>query len=155
MCEEWRNDFNKFREWALSHGYGEDLAIDRLDNDKDYCPENCKWSTVVEQANHTSHCHYVYDGDEKLSLSQFADGDCHCFEVTNKTISSNFIRIGAYDFTKKEKKKIESISDCNKNIFANAIKSDNQLVRMVSDEIFDKINELVNVVNKLIDKENN
>lgn len=86
---------------------------------------------------------------------QFADGDCHCFEVTNKTISSNFIRIGAYDFTKKEKKKIESISDCNKNIFANAIKSDNQLVRMVSDEIFDKINELVNVVNKLIDKENN
>lgn len=86
---------------------------------------------------------------------RFADGDCHCFEVTNKTISSNFIRIGAYDFTKKEKKKIESISDCNKNIFANAIKSDNQLVRMVSDEIFDKINDLINVVNKLIDKENN
>lgn len=72
VCEEWRNDFNKFREWALSHGYEEDLTIDRLDNDKDYCPENCKWSTAAEQANHTSHCHYVYDGDEKLPLSQFA-----------------------------------------------------------------------------------
>nr|DAO00636.1 MAG TPA: hypothetical protein [Caudoviricetes sp.] len=83
---------------------------------------------------------------------RFADGDCHCFEVTNKTISSNFIRIGAYDFTKKEKKKIEPISDCNKHIFANAIKSDNQLVKMVSDDILNKINELVNVVNLLLDK---
>ena len=63
-----------------------------------------------------------------------------------------FIRIGAYDFTKKEKKKIEPISDCNKHIFANAIKSDNQLVRVVSDDIFNKINELVDSVNLLLDK---
>ena len=64
-----------------------------------------------------------------------------------------FARIGAYDFTKKEKKKIEPISDCNKHIFANAIKSDNQLVRVVSDDILNKINELVDAVNKLMDKE--
>ena len=62
-------------------------------------------------------------------------------------------RIGAYDFTKKEKKKIEPISDCNKHIFSNAIKSDNQLVRTVSDDILNKINELVDAVNKLKDKE--
>ena len=66
-----------------------------------------------------------------------------------------FFRIGAYDFTKKEKKKIEPISDCNKNIFANAIKPDNQLVRTVSNDILNKINELVDAVNKLMDKENN
>ena len=65
-----------------------------------------------------------------------------------------FKRIGAYDFTKKEKKKIEPISDCNKHIFANAIKSDNHLVRVVSDDILNKINELVDAVNKLMDKEN-
>ena len=64
-----------------------------------------------------------------------------------------FNRIGAYDFTKKEKKKIEPISDCNKHIFANAIKSDNHLVRVVSDDILNKINELVDAVNKLMDKE--
>ena len=64
-------------------------------------------------------------------------------------------RIGTYDFTKKEKKKIEPISDYNKHIFANAIKSDNQLVRVVSDDILNKINELVDAVNKLMDKENN
>ena len=61
-------------------------------------------------------------------------------------------RIGAYDFTKKEKKKIEPISDCNKHIFANAIKPDNQLVRIVSDDILNKINELVDAVNLLLDK---
>lgn len=66
---------------------------------------------------------------------------------------NDFVRIGAYDFTKKEKKEIEPISDCNKHIFANAIKSDNQLVRMVSDDILNKINEIVDVVNKLMDKE--
>ena len=65
-----------------------------------------------------------------------------------------FVRIGAYDFTKKEKKKIEPISDYNKHIVANAIKSDSQLVRTVIDDIWNKINELVDAVNKLMDKEN-
>ena len=64
-----------------------------------------------------------------------------------------FKRIGSYNFTKKEKKKIEPISDCNKHIFANAIKSDNHLVRVVIDDIWNKINELVDAVNKLMDKE--
>ena len=62
-------------------------------------------------------------------------------------------RIGTYDFTKKEKKKIEPISDCNKHIVANAIKSDSHLVRTVIDDIWNKINELVDAVNKLMDKE--
>ena len=68
-------------------------------------------------------------------------------------IDKCYKRIGAYDFTKKEKKKIEPISDCNKHIFANAIKSDNYLVRVVIDDIWNKINELVDAVNKLMDKE--
>lgn len=84
----------------------------------------------------------------------FSDGDTALFRVNDLNITNNFLRIGAYDLTKKEKKKIEPISDCNKNIFINAIKSDNQLVRMVSDDILNKINELVDAVNKLMDKEN-
>lgn len=84
------------------------------------------------------------------------DGDDVYFNVEQRNFYSSvkdvFIRIGAYDFTKKEKKKIEPISDCNKHIFANAIKSDNQLVRVVSDDILNKINELVDAVNLLLDK---
>lgn len=71
--------------------------------------------------------------------------------LDNNSVPKYFVRIGAYDFTKKEKKKIGPISDCNKHIFANAVKPDNQLVRTVSDDILNKINELVDAVNKLMD----
>ena len=79
------------------------------------------------------------------------------FNFVCSDIPRHFNRIGKYtfgNFTKKEKKKIEPISDCNKHIFANAIRSDNHLVRVVSDDILNKINELVDAVNKLMDKEN-
>ena len=79
----------------------------------------------------------------------------HIVRLGSGGIDKCYKRIGAYDFTKKEKKKIEPISDCNKHIVANAIKSDNQIVRTVSDDILNKINELVDAVNKLMDKENN
>ena len=81
-------------------------------------------------------------------------GNSYYFESEVSQLKYEFRRIGAYDFTKKEKKKIEPISDCNKHIVANAIKSDSQLVRTVIDDIWNKINELVDAVNKLIDKEN-
>ena len=110
--------------------------------------------TVDEWVGYVESIHDLLHGVTGLYV-RFVNGDCHCFEVTNETISSNFLRIGAYDFTKKEKKQIEPISDCNKHIFSNAIKSDNQLVRTVSDDILNKINELVDAVNKLMDKEDN
>lgn len=50
VCKEWI-DFEGFSLWALSSGYKEGLSIDRIDNDGNYCPENCKWSTTKEQNN--------------------------------------------------------------------------------------------------------
>jgi hypothetical protein len=49
ICDEWREDYKAFREWALSHGYADDLSIDRIDNDKGYEPDNCRWVTMAEQ----------------------------------------------------------------------------------------------------------
>ena len=80
-------------------------------------------------------------------------GNSYYFESEVSQLKYEFRRIGAYDFTKKEKKKIEPISDYNKHIVANAIKSDSQLVRTVIDDIWNKINELVDAVNKLMEKE--
>ena len=49
ICEEWKNDFVSFHDWAMSNGYSDELSIDRINNDGNYCPENCRWTTRVIQ----------------------------------------------------------------------------------------------------------
>jgi hypothetical protein len=48
VCGEWL-DYKPFHDWAVANGYREDLSIDRIDNDGDYEPTNCRWVTLVEQ----------------------------------------------------------------------------------------------------------
>ena len=51
ICEEWRDDFQAFYDWATANGYSDDLSIDRIYNDKGYSPDNCRWATMEEQRN--------------------------------------------------------------------------------------------------------
>ena len=81
VCDEWRNDFLNFRDWALENGYSKELTLDRIDGGKDYCPENCRWTTWERQQNNKSNNHIVIingeqysmaDASKKLNMSYFA-----------------------------------------------------------------------------------
>lgn len=50
VCEEWQS-YPVFRDWALSHGYSDDLSIDRINVNGNYEPSNCRWATAKVQAN--------------------------------------------------------------------------------------------------------
>lgn len=53
MCEEWKDDFEAFYNWSMSHGYKDDLTIDRIDVNRNYEPNNCRWVTREIQNKNT------------------------------------------------------------------------------------------------------
>lgn len=64
VCDEWKDDFNSFAEWAETNGYNDTLSIDRIDNSKGYCPSNCRWIPLIEQANNrTTSVSYIHNGE--------------------------------------------------------------------------------------------
>ena len=71
ICDEWLKSSSAFYDWALSHGYEDNLTIDRIDPYGDYCPENCRWVTMVDQANNRTNNILIDVDGEKLTLSQW------------------------------------------------------------------------------------
>lgn len=58
ICEEWK-DFSKFEKWSLENGYKETLTIDRIDNNGNYTPNNCRWVDLKCQARNRSNNHTI------------------------------------------------------------------------------------------------
>lgn len=89
VCEEW-NSFESFREWALSNGYADDLTIDRINNDGNYEPNNCRWTTTRTQANNRSNNVFVSAFGERKTLSEWSV-DSRC-TVSRSTIEDRIRR---------------------------------------------------------------
>lgn len=72
VCDEWKDNFQSFAMWALQNGYSDELSIDRIDGNKDYYPENCRWVDNIQQNNNTSKNRFhTYNGQTK-TVSQWA-----------------------------------------------------------------------------------
>lgn len=59
MCDEWRNSYLSFKEWAMNSNYSDALTIDRIDVNGNYCPENCRWIPLSEQQKNRTICKYI------------------------------------------------------------------------------------------------
>lgn len=93
MCDEWLNSFEAFAEWALSNGYRDDLTIERIDNGKDYTPDNCKWISLGDQANNRrSNIRITYNGETR-NLSEW----CKIYGRDYRFVH-NRIRKSGWDF---------------------------------------------------------
>lgn len=90
ICEEWKDDFSAFYEWSINNGYSEDLTIDRIDNNKNYSPENCRWSNNEEQCNNRDTNINITIGNATKTLMQW----CEIFELDYKTIYARYSRNG-------------------------------------------------------------
>lgn len=76
VCKEWLDSFDAFAIWALDHGYHKSLSLDRIDNSRDYGPDNCRWVTTADQnRNRTNSKMAVYLGDRVSITATCAEHD--------------------------------------------------------------------------------
>ena len=83
VCDEW-DDFENFYDWSMNNGYSDELTIDRIDSNGNYCPKNCRWSTDREQANNRSTNRIIEYNGESHTLEEWS-------RITG--IASNTIRM--------------------------------------------------------------
>lgn len=72
VCDEWKNNFIAFADWALNNGYQDHLSIERNNIDGDYEPDNCSWITSAEQQKNTSRTHYITINGVTKCMSEWA-----------------------------------------------------------------------------------
>ncbi|GAA0265129.1 hypothetical protein GCM10008922_25250 [Faecalicatena contorta] len=74
VCDDWlgTNGFEKFYQWALDNGYREGLEIDRIKNNGNYEPSNCRWATKIQQANNKRNNIVIKHNEKEMTVSQWA-----------------------------------------------------------------------------------
>lgn len=72
VCDEWKNNFLNFYNWAIKNGYKDNLTIDRINVNGNYEPSNCRWATKEEQANNKRNNHFLTYKGQTLTINQWA-----------------------------------------------------------------------------------
>lgn len=84
----WVHDYGNFRDWAFDHGYNKHLTIDRIDNNGDYEPTNCRWVTMKTQSNNRSSNHNVAWNGETHTLKEWSE----IYSINYETLRDRFHR---------------------------------------------------------------
>jgi len=92
VCQEWRESFEAFKAWALANDYADDLTIERIDNDGNYEPQNCRWATIAEQNGNTSRVRRVTAYGETKAIAEWAR-DVRCM-VSYHTLYRRIVNLG-------------------------------------------------------------
>ena len=90
ICKEWLSDFKNFYNWAIENGYSDNLTIDRIDVNGNYCPKNCRWTNMKIQANNKRNNHIIEYENIKYSAAQF----CEKFGIKRQTLNQRIFRYG-------------------------------------------------------------
>lgn len=86
ICTAWENDFKAFYEWSILNGYKDGLTIDRIDPNKNYSPDNCRFITMSAQQRNRSSCKYISYKGETMSVQEWAEK----LNITPSTLRSRF-----------------------------------------------------------------
>lgn len=90
VCDEWVDDYAAFKAWALSNGYTDSLSIDRIDVNGNYCPENCRWATQIEQQRNKSNSKAIEYNGKMWSVVDLSDE----FGIEYGTLYSRIFKYG-------------------------------------------------------------
>jgi hypothetical protein len=90
VCDEWLNDYLIFHKWAIANGYKNNLTLDRINNNGDYCPENCRWATYKQQARNTAQNRLITFHGKTKTLQDWANE----LGFKYKTLSSRLLDYG-------------------------------------------------------------
>ena len=85
VCDEWK-EFESFMRWAVNNGYSEELTLDRIDNDGNYTPSNCRWASRRTQALNKSTNRYITHNGQTKTITQWATENNIPYYVLKKRI---------------------------------------------------------------------
>lgn len=87
VCQDWNESYVLFRDWALANGYQENLTIDRIDVNGNYCPENCRWVSMKVQMNNTRANRRITLNGETKTMAEWSESTGLSYEtIRNRTI---------------------------------------------------------------------
>lgn len=110
IYHEWLENHSKFENWSIDNGYKDNLTIDRIDSTKDYCPENCRWISLTDNAKYKSTTRIInVDGIEHTGRdwTQILGVGTNIINTmlrnNDKETVVEFIKLRLLDMTKKPK----------------------------------------------------